>query len=128
MSNDPMAEASNLSLESLKRQMEEEEREKSDFMEAVALSLGKTVDQLTARDLLNATAEPKQSPKRRSSAIDVDTQPKKLAAVPRYWDGVVKLTHVDGFVGTSFIKFEDIVEKVCSDHFSFLWPSLIALD
>ncbi|KAG2215600.1 hypothetical protein INT45_000962 [Circinella minor] len=103
----------------LTQRLDDEERENDDIRKAIALSLGKPVGQLTAREaLLGSTAS---TGKRRSpsdSSGDTrtttsDQRPsKKLAPEPiRYWDGVVKLTYVTGFTGPNFIRFEDIVQR-----------------
>lgn len=86
---------------------------------AIALSLGKSVDQLTAREALGLTAETKdvvQQFNKRKRHDDDDAEAsnsnnKKTKDQRHFWDGVVKLTHVTGFTGPNFIRFEDIIEK-----------------
>lgn len=90
-----------------------------DMRTAIALSLGKSVDQLTAREALGLTAATKdvveQYNKRKRQEEEEGTSDsssnKKTMDQRYYWDGVVKLTHVTGFTGPNFIRFEDIVEK-----------------
>lgn len=92
-----------------------------DMRKAIALSLGKSVDQLTAREALGLTPETKdvvqQFNKRKRHDDDDDdaeasnSNNKKTKDQRHFWDGVVKLTHVTGFTGPNFIRFEDIVEK-----------------
>lgn len=89
-----------------------------DMRTAIALSLGKSVDQLTAREALGLTAATKDvveqynKRKRQEDTSDSSSSSNKRTMDQRYyWDGVVKLTHVTGFTGPNFIRFEDIVEK-----------------
>lgn len=88
-----------------------------DMRTAIALSLGKSVDQLTAREALGLTAATKDvveqynKRKRQEEEDTSDSSNKKTMVQRYYWDGVVKLTHVTGFTGPNFIRFEDIVEK-----------------
>ncbi|ORZ22399.1 tyrosyl-DNA phosphodiesterase-domain-containing protein [Absidia repens] len=106
-------------------QLDRHEQEQQDMKLALALSLGKTVDQLTARDILmadsntnqnysdNKRAQPTPEEHDRSSWNSV--KKKKISSTTttftKHWDGVIKLTYVRGFVGPSFIRFEDIVQK-----------------
>ncbi|KAI9033710.1 tyrosyl-DNA phosphodiesterase-domain-containing protein [Phycomyces nitens] len=99
-----------LSEKSFLESVNEEERERKDMIEAIAASLGKTPDQLTAREMLTLTLNPPR--KRTFLDNSAECSRKRPTNSPvRYWDGVVKLTHVPGFVGTQFIRFQDIVEK-----------------
>ncbi|KAG0171189.1 hypothetical protein DFQ28_004094 [Apophysomyces sp. BC1034] len=111
MGDDHLSKALESSLNDLKREMDEQEREKDDLKKAIAASLGKSVDQLTARDLLNATMDGDSSNKRRLPPDITDAPPNKKPRPEKYWDGVVKLTHVTGFSGLSFITSADIVQK-----------------
>ncbi|KAF7729254.1 hypothetical protein EC973_004784 [Apophysomyces ossiformis] len=111
MDDHHLSRAIHSSLEDFKRGIEEHEREQEELKMAIAASLGKSVDQLTARDLLNATMDENPPSKRKHSPEPTESLPNKKTGPPRYWDGVVKLTHVSGFPSSSFIKFEDIVQK-----------------
>jgi tyrosyl-DNA phosphodiesterase-1 len=107
------------------QQLDRHAQEQDDMKLALALSLGKTVDQLTARDILTMGSMDS------TALITNDTQRKRPRSMDdpfgsvkkpnittlsytKYWSGTVKLTHIPGFFGPSFIRFEDIVQKVSS--------------
>lgn len=113
-----IARAMALSLQGLAAQLDQDQQEKQDMKAAIAASLGKTVNQLTARDMLLADT---------STLISNNKRPREEKTVPypvhkvvkrfdnseaRFWNGTVKLTYVKGFVGPDYIRFEDIVQKV----------------
>ncbi|CEP13302.1 hypothetical protein [Parasitella parasitica] len=118
-----------LSLQGLKTQLNQEQQEQQNMKAAIAASLGKTVDQLTARDMLLAdTSAPVSSYKRPRDEKSVPYPVHRIVkrfdnSETRFWDGTVKLTYVKGFVGPDYIRFEDIVQKVSgymdfiNDHF-----------
>lgn len=123
--NEQIARAMALSLQGLEAQIDQEEQESLDLKRAIAASLGKTVDQLTARDMLLADA-PVAAPKpaspvtnkrpREEDSNDSYPQHRVLKrfdnSSTRFWKGVVKLTYVKGFIGPDYIRFQDIVQKV----------------
>lgn len=89
--------------------------ESEEIRKAIALSLGKPVEQLTAREALGLTLD-SDNKKRSLPTEQQSTSPQKRQATTtasKYWDGIVKLTHVTGFTGPNFIRFEEIVDKVC---------------
>ena len=104
----------------LTQRLDDEERENGDIRKAIALSLGKSPEQLTAREMLlglPASRTKRQLPNDSSgdtgaTASDHRPSKKSTPAPIRYWDGVVKLTYVTGFTGPNFIRFEDIVQRV----------------
>lgn len=106
-----IARAIALSLSGLERRLTEEEREMQDLREAVAASLGKSVESLTARDMLTAN---NVSEKKRPREVQVEERKviRRVDSSGPYWHGVVKLTHIKGFVGQSFIRIQDIIQKV----------------
>lgn len=113
--NEQVARAIALSMQGLENRLSEEERETMDLKEAVAASLGKTVDQLTARDMLMAGTAPQTN--KRPREIELAATPRKVVrsfdfSNQQFWNGVVKLTYVKGFVGQNYIRFQDIVQKV----------------
>ncbi|KAI7897075.1 tyrosyl-DNA phosphodiesterase-domain-containing protein [Mucor mucedo] len=109
-----IARAIALSLSGLESRLTEEERETQDLKEAVAASLGKSVDSLTARDMLTAGSVSYKRPREQEPIV---AEQRKVVvrrfdySNQQFWDGVVKLTYVKGFVGQTFIRFEDIVQK-----------------
>ncbi|KAL9555983.1 hypothetical protein MBANPS3_002097 [Mucor bainieri] len=118
-----IARAMALSLEGLEAQYDQEQQEQHDMKAAIAASLGKTVDQLTARDMLMAdTSLPASNHNNKrpreedtSSSYPVHRIVKRFDnSEARFWNGIVKLTYVKGFVGPDYIRFEDIVQKVQS--------------
>ncbi|OBZ81552.1 Tyrosyl-DNA phosphodiesterase 1 [Choanephora cucurbitarum] len=113
--NEQLALAMALSLENTIQRESEEERESNDLKAAIAASLGKKVEQLTARDMLMADISSVSTPKRaREETLDSGFHriTKRIdQSETRYWDGVVKLTYVQGFVGPDYIRFQDIVQK-----------------
>ncbi|KAI8377756.1 tyrosyl-DNA phosphodiesterase-domain-containing protein [Radiomyces spectabilis] len=119
--DDELARAIALSLQEAESTLAAQNYEKEQLKLALAASLGKTPDQLTAREVLSLELEePESEPisnKRPLSDVIPQHEPKvaksKTAGNTRYWDGVVKLTHVTGFTGTTYIKFEDIIDKYC---------------
>ncbi|KAI8139444.1 hypothetical protein BJV82DRAFT_252278 [Fennellomyces sp. T-0311] len=95
------------------QRLDDVDRENEDIRKAIALSLGKPVEQLTAREALGLVPGVKRSLTDDSGpTVGQDASKKPSAGLPRYWDGVVKLTHVTGFTGPNFIRFEEIVQKV----------------
>lgn len=115
--NEQIARAMALSLQGLESELAHEEQEQLDLKAAIAASLGKTVDQLTARDMLFAeTPKPNISNNKRKREEDISGQHRVLKRFDNsntlYWDGIVKLTYVQGFVGPDYIRFQDIINKV----------------
>ncbi|KAG1454708.1 hypothetical protein G6F56_007251 [Rhizopus delemar] len=107
-----------------------EDREDEDLKEALAASLGKTVSQLTARDLLLGGSSSSSSSsnsnsnsgsgsggggggiKRQASPPPAPTSVKRPDILfEKYWDGIVKLTYVQGFVGPRYLSLKEIVQK-----------------
>ncbi|ORZ03026.1 tyrosyl-DNA phosphodiesterase-domain-containing protein [Syncephalastrum racemosum] len=90
-----------------------DQHEQHEMKQALALSLGKTVEQLTARDMmrLQDSMGSNQGEKRPFSESTSPTSDAKRTAPERFWDGVVRLTYVEGFTLASAIRFEDIVQK-----------------
>lgn len=117
-----IARAMALSLEGLEAHFEQEQQEQHDMRAVIAASLGKTVDQLTARDMLLADASlhvSNHNSKRPREEEEVGGSYTMHRVVKRFdnsearfWNGIVKLTYVRGFVGPDYIRFEDIVQKV----------------
>lgn len=116
-----IARAMALSLKGLEAHFEQEQQEQHDMRAAIAASLGKTVDQLTARDMLLADASLPVSnhnnkrPREEEvgGSYPVHRVVKRFDnSESRFWNGTVKLTYVKGFVGPDYIRFEDIVQKV----------------
>jgi len=116
-----IAKAMALSLEGLEARFDQEQQEQNDMKAAIAASLGKTVDQLTARDMLLADASlpvsnsnnKRPREEETSSSYPVHRIVKRFDnSETRFWNGIVKLTYVKGFVGPDYIRFEDIVQKV----------------
>lgn len=107
--------------ESLSHHLQEQEKENDDLKEAIAASLGKTVEQLTARDLLLAT-DPVRKRQRSEDLSSIVTTKRVDTSNSKYWDGTVKLTYVKGFTGPNYIKLSDIVQRVIIMHnvFPFL--------
>ncbi|KAK4511596.1 uncharacterized protein ATC70_012812 [Mucor velutinosus] len=115
-----IAKAMALSLEGLEARFDQEQQEQNDMKAAIAASLGKTVDQLTARDMLLADASlpvsnsnnKRPREEETSSSYPVHRIVKRFDnSETRFWNGIVKLTYVKGFVGPDYIRFEDIVQK-----------------
>ncbi|CEG64799.1 hypothetical protein RMATCC62417_01711 [Rhizopus microsporus] len=96
--------------ESLSHHLQEQEKENDDLKEAIAASLGKTVEQLTARDLLLAT-DPVRKRQRSEDLSSIVTTKRVDTSNSKYWDGTVKLTYVKGFTGPNYIKLSDIVQR-----------------
>ncbi|KAI7901975.1 tyrosyl-DNA phosphodiesterase-domain-containing protein [Cokeromyces recurvatus] len=117
--NEQIAKAMALSLQGLDSQLRQEQKEKDDLRKAIAASLGKKVEELTARDMLLAetTNPPLKRPREEDENDDVNVLPthrilKRLNnSEARFWDGVIKLTYVKGFIGPDYIRFEDIIQK-----------------
>ncbi|KAG2236996.1 hypothetical protein INT48_001763 [Thamnidium elegans] len=113
--NEQIARAMALSLQGLEARMSQEEQERSDLKIAIAASLGKTVDQLTARDMLLADTPAKPSLKREREEDAISGQHRVLKrfdnSESQFWNGVVKLTYIKGFIGPDYIRFKDIVQK-----------------
>lgn len=122
--NEQIARAMALSLQGLESELAHEEQEQLDLKAAIAASLGKTVDQLTARDMLLAeTPKPNISNNNSSNNNNKRKREEELSGQHRvikrfdnsntlFWDGIVKLTYVQGFVGPDYIRFQDIINKV----------------
>jgi tyrosyl-DNA phosphodiesterase-1 len=109
--NEQIARAIALSLES---HLDHEQKEQDELKLAIAASLGKKVEQLTARDMLTAdmSSAPRKRPREEESTTNQRVLKRFDNANARYWDGTVKLTYVKGFVGPDYIRFEDIIQKV----------------
>jgi tyrosyl-DNA phosphodiesterase-1 len=114
--NKQIAQAIALSIRSLESRLDQDEQEKQDLKEAIAISLGKQVHELTARDMLLADASNNASASKRPREEELSSMHRVLKrfdnSETRYWDGTVKLTYVKGFVGPDYIRFEDIVQRV----------------
>jgi tyrosyl-DNA phosphodiesterase-1 len=117
--NEQIARAMALSLQGLEAQINQNEQEDLDLKVAIAASLGKSVDQLTARDML-LSETPKITAKRPREEDEVEVTSGQHRVLKRFdnsntqfWNGVVKLTFVKGFIGSDYIRFEEIVQKVC---------------
>lgn len=107
--NEEIAQAIALSLRS---HIEEQEQENEELKVAIAASLGKTVDQLTARDLLLGAADPVRK-RKQSEEIDIGSVTKRVdLSNAKYWEGTVKLTYVKGFTGPDYVTLKDIIQKV----------------
>lgn len=110
--NEQIAKAIALSLES---HIDHEQKEQDELKLAIAASLGKKVEELTARDMLMADLSSNPSPLKRAREEEFEThRALKRVEKPdaRYWDGTVKLTYVKGFVGPDYVRFEDIIQRV----------------
>ncbi|KAG1040269.1 hypothetical protein G6F46_012053 [Rhizopus delemar] len=106
--NEEIAQAIALSLRS---HIEEQEQENEELKVAIAASLGKTVDQLTARDLLLGAADPVRK-RKQSEEIDIGSVTKRVdLSNAKYWEGTVKLTYVKGFTGPDYVTLKDIIQK-----------------
>lgn len=116
--NEQIARAMALSLQGLEAKLSQEEQERLDLKNAIAASLGKTVDQLTARDMLLADTPAKPSLKREREEDTTSGRHRVLKrfdnSESQFWNGVVKLTYIKGFIGPDYIRFKDIVQKVKS--------------
>lgn len=119
--NEQIARAIALSLQGFEAQVDHEEQESLDLKRAIAASLGKTVDQLTARDMLLADTPKPTTPTSNKRPREEDStnslsQHRVLKrfdnSSTQFWDGVVKLTYVKGFIGPDYIRFQDIIQKV----------------
>lgn len=117
--NEQMARAIALSLQGLETRISQEERENLDLKNAIAASLGKTVEQLTARDILLADTTPQPAITNNKRPREEETNTARPHVIRRFdysnqqfWNGIVKLTYVKGFVGQSYIRFQDIIQKV----------------
>lgn len=118
--NEQIARAMALSLQGLEAQLYQPSQEDLDLKAAIAASLGKTVDQLTARDMLLAETPRENVNNKRPREEDLQQESGQHRVLKRFdnsnaqfWDGKVKLTYVQGFIGSDYIRFEDIVQKVC---------------
>jgi tyrosyl-DNA phosphodiesterase-1 len=108
------------SLEQLKEDLEHQEREKEEMRQAIALSLGKPVENLTVRDTLAITLESgtKRLNDSQTAAIlrakkqksNQETPKTEESSMCSYFDGVVKLTHVRGFSSLDYITIEQVLE------------------
>lgn len=114
--NQQLARAMALSLQGLEAKLTREEQEKADLKLAIALSLGKPVDQLTARDMLFADTHPPAVSQKRPREDASTGQHRVLKRIDhslsQFWEGTVKLSYVQGFIGPDYIRFKDIVQKV----------------
>lgn len=113
--HDDMEAAIQQSLQQLQEDMTQHEREKEELRWAIALSLGKPIEKLTARDTLSALPILEAGTKRLSdSQTAALLRSKKIKTEPEtmrtYFDGVVKLTHVHGFSGPDYISIESVLE------------------
>ncbi|GAB5587517.1 hypothetical protein Unana1_02417 [Umbelopsis nana] len=113
--HDDMEAAIQQSLQQLQEDMTQHEREKEELRQAIALSLDKPVEKLTARDTLSALPILEAGTKRLSdSQTAALLRSKKIKTEPEtmriYFDGVVKLTHVHGFSGPDYISIESVLE------------------
>ncbi|KAI8082631.1 tyrosyl-DNA phosphodiesterase-domain-containing protein [Gilbertella persicaria] len=112
--NEQLALAMALSLENLESHMSREAQEKDNLKSAIAASLGKKVEELTARDMLLAdiSSLPATNNKRPREEDAIYPISKRVNnSDTRFWDGTVKLTYIKGFVGPDYIRFQDIVQK-----------------
>ncbi|KAL1934864.1 hypothetical protein VTP01DRAFT_7046 [Rhizomucor pusillus] len=104
-----------LSLQDVQKDIDEQEREKQDTIAALAASLGKSVDQLTAREVLSVTmgADIQRAPKRPAEDTNSSAAPSKKPNTTgdRFWEGAVKLTYIAGFTDPRAIRIEDIIQK-----------------
>ncbi|KAI8879910.1 phospholipase D/nuclease [Backusella circina FSU 941] len=94
--------------------LEHSDNEQDDLKEAIAASLGKTVSQLTARDLLMADYDSQKSKRtqKRPPAVDLTQDSNKRIKTPtRFWEGTVKLTYIKGFHGPDYITLPEIIQK-----------------
>lgn len=114
--NEQIARAIALSLEGLQSHTSQEQQEQNELKLAIAASLGKSVDQLTARDMLMAEIAPPPTTNKRTREVEESGTHRVMKRFEnsdaRYWDGTVKLTYVKGFIGPDYIRFEDIIQKV----------------
>lgn len=113
-----------LSLQDVQKDIDEQEREKQDTIAALAASLGKSVDQLTAREVLSVTmgADIQRAPKRPAEDTNSSAAPSKKPNTTgdRFWEGAVKLTYIAGFTDPRAIRIEDIIQKVVLFSKSFV--------
>jgi tyrosyl-DNA phosphodiesterase-1 len=106
-----MEEAIQQSLQQLKQDLEQQEKEKEELRQAIALSLGKPVDKLTARETLALTLD--SGVKRSSdgqSCSSEQSKKQKQEGMLTYPDGQIKLTHVKGFSGADYITVDQVIE------------------
>ena len=116
--NEEIAQAIALSLRS---HIEEQEQENEELKLAIAASLGKTVDQLTARDLLLGATDPVRK-RKQPEEIDIGSVTKRVdLSNTKYWVGTVKLTYIKGFTGPDYVTLKDIIQKVL---INFKFPSI----
>ncbi|KAI9310710.1 tyrosyl-DNA phosphodiesterase-domain-containing protein [Dichotomocladium elegans] len=94
--------------------------EDEDIRRAIALSLNKPVEKLTAREALGLTPAAEAAKNKRmlerasgSTATHNNKRMRTEKEGSFFWEGVVKLTHIDGYSGPNFIRIEDIILK---DH------------
>ena len=123
--DEQIARAIALSLQGLESRIETEDKEDDDMKAAIAASLGKSVDQLTARDLLLAeTPKPVNKRPREEELTNQHRVMKRFDNSNKFFmDGIVKLTYVTGFIGADYIRFQDIVQKVFYEEPSLLFIS-----
>jgi tyrosyl-DNA phosphodiesterase 1 len=101
------------SLQQLENDLEQQKREKEELRQAIALSLGKPVESLTARETLAATlGSSTKRPLDHSTSVVTESKKQNtgMASMPTYLDGVVKLTHVKGTTGPDYITIQQVIE------------------
>jgi tyrosyl-DNA phosphodiesterase-1 len=101
------------SLQQLENDLEQDNREKEELRQAIALSLEKPVESLTAREVLSATlGTATKRPLDDSTSIATQTKKKNTGkpSMCTYADGIVKLTHVRGTSGPDYITIEQLIE------------------
>ncbi|CAO3660682.1 unnamed protein product [Umbelopsis ramanniana] len=101
------------SLKQLENDLEQQKREKEEIRQAIALSLGKPVERLTARETLAATLESSiKRPLDESTSVATESKKQNTGkpSMPTYLDGVVKLTHVKGTSGSDYITIGQVIE------------------
>ncbi|KAG2176438.1 hypothetical protein INT43_005678 [Umbelopsis isabellina] len=106
-----MEEAIQQSLQQLKEDLERQEREKEEMRQAIALSLGKPIENLTPRETLSLTLNSgvKRSNDGQSNSSE-QTKRQKQADMLTYPNGTVKLTHVKGFSGLDYLTIDQVIE------------------
>lgn len=106
-----MEEAIQQSLQQLKEDLERQEREKEELRQAIALSLGKPIEKLTARETLSLTLDSgvKRSNDTQSTSNE-QSKRQKQADMLTYPNGTVKLTHVKGFSGPDYLTIDQVIE------------------
>jgi tyrosyl-DNA phosphodiesterase-1 len=101
------------SLKQLENDLEQQKREREEIRQAIALSLGKPVERLTARETLAATLESSiKRPLDESTSVATESKKQNTGkpSMPTYLDGVVRLTHVKGTSGPDYITIGQVIE------------------